>query len=74
MVKLHGPPTVILQLGVTNGQGCVWDPKNDWSHTDLTKTSTKTEYIPVYSKGELIFGKAPPCQGKPKTEVVRIIE
>ena len=74
MVKLHGPPTVILQLGVTNGQGCVWDPKNDWSHTDLTTTSTKTEYIPVYSQGNLIFGKAPPCQGQPKTEVVRVIQ
>ena len=74
MVQLHAPPTVILQLGVTNGQGCVWDPSNDWSHTNLNETSTKTEYIPVYSSGNLIFGKQPPCQGKPKIEVVRIIQ
>jgi endoglucanase len=74
MVQLHAPPTVILQLGVTNGQGCVWDPSNDWSHKNLNATSTKTPYIPVYSSGELIFGKQPPCQGKPAQEVVPLVE
>jgi hypothetical protein len=74
MVKLHAPPTLILQLGVTNGQGCVWDASNDWSHTNLNSTSSKTQYVPVYSSGELIFGKQPPCQGKGQQEVVQIIE
>ncbi len=74
MTQLQAPRTVILDVGVDYAQSCSWDISNDWSHKDLTKdSSVKTQYIPVYSEGKLIFGKQPPCAGEGQQEVVRIV-
>jgi hypothetical protein len=62
IVKLKGPPTVILQLGIPDdGSACAWNPANDWSYDAMTTTSTKSPHIPVYLDGTLVFGEAPPC-------------
>jgi hypothetical protein len=44
-----------------NAPAKAWDPKNDPSFTglDKIKTPTKTEFIPVYENGKLIFGREP---------------
>jgi hypothetical protein len=74
MTKLQALRTVILDVGVDYGASCNWDVSNDWSHTDLTKDdAVKTQYIPVYSSGQLIYGKQPPCAGQGQQEVVRVV-
>lgn len=37
-----------------------WDSSNDYSLKNLTKEYTVTKYVPVYIKGELVFGEEPP--------------
>jgi hypothetical protein len=63
IVKLKGPPTVILQLGIPDdGSACSWDASNDWSFLGLTATSAKSPHIPVYVNGRRVWGEEPACE------------
>jgi endoglucanase len=67
IVQLKAPRTFMLDIGTQNGQGCVWDPSNDWSYANLKATPAagmdppKTPHIAVYSGGILAWGEEPPC-------------
>ena len=67
---IGAPRELLIDYGVTNNPGCVWDPTNDWSVQFLPVASNteavKTPYITVYSNGELIWGEEPPCNGEQK--------
>ena len=70
IVALTAPRTTIIEVGVPNAAGCTFDPLNDWSFQQLsTDQAVKTQYITVYSQGELIFGEEPPCNGEPEVVV-----
>ena len=53
-----------IQFAIVAGQDsnykCHWDPTNDWSRKGITETYAKNPYIPVYNRGELVFGSEPP--------------
>lgn len=36
-----------------------WDPTNDFSRQGIEKEDAETAYIPVYNKGELVYGEEP---------------
>ena len=67
IVQLKAPRTFMLDIGTANGQGCVWDPANDWSYAGLQPTPSggadapKTPHLAVYSGGVLAWGQEPPC-------------
>ena len=67
---IGAPRELMIDYGVQNNPGCVWDPTNDWSNQFLPVASNtevvKTPYITVYSNGELIWGEEPPCNGEQK--------
>ncbi|HET9960228.1 MAG TPA: glycoside hydrolase family 9 protein [Polyangiaceae bacterium] len=72
---IGAPRDLLLDYGLAYGEKkCEWDPSNDWSMQDLkvgqTEEVAKTPYITVYSKGRLIWGKEPPCDGIPDVPVV----
>lgn len=49
-----------VQFRLTAPEGSQWNSNNDFSFNGLTTGSpVKTEYIPVYEKGKLIYGKEP---------------
>jgi len=49
-----------VQFRISAPDGSSWNSDNDFSYTGLTTgTPVKTEYIPVYEKGKLIYGKEP---------------
>ncbi len=76
-VKLHGPRTVILELGFPpNSSGCSsWDSSNDFSFAPLTDTAAKSPNIPAYTldegadKPRLVWGAEPECDEPPKVIV-----
>lgn len=49
-----------VKFRLTNPKSA-WNPENDWSYQDVKDQSTpvKSEKIPVYDNGRLIFGKEP---------------
>jgi len=63
---LKAPRTIQLDIGVNNGQGCVWDSSNDWSYSGLPAAPSdgsdppKSRHITVYSGDYLVFGDEPP--------------
>jgi hypothetical protein len=66
IVKLKGPPTVILQVGVPDdGTPCGWNAANDWSAEGLTAASTTSPHVPVYVNGARVFGQEPDCEDAP---------
>lgn len=36
-----------------------WNPTNDWSRKGITETYAKTQYVPVYLDGVLVWGQEP---------------
>ncbi|HET9956780.1 MAG TPA: glycoside hydrolase family 9 protein [Polyangiaceae bacterium] len=64
---IGAPRDVLLDYGVAYNPGCPWNPENDWSIQYLKKGGVddvvKTPYVTVYSNGQLIWGKEPPCMG-----------
>jgi len=66
IVQLKAPRTIQLDIGVNNGQGCVWDSSNDWSYSGLPAAPSdgsdppKSRHITVYSGDYLVFGDEPP--------------
>ncbi len=68
IAAIGAPRELLIDYGVENNPGCVWDPTNDWSVQFLPVASNtgvvKTPYITVYSNGELIWGEEPPCNGE----------
>ncbi|HET7546071.1 MAG TPA: hypothetical protein VFK05_39655, partial [Polyangiaceae bacterium] len=67
---IGGPRDLLFEYGLPWAASCPWDPANDWSIQSLelgeTEQVVKTKNITVYSKGELIWGNEPPCNGEPK--------
>jgi len=67
---IGGPRDLLFEYGLPWGATCPWDPSNDWSVQALelgqTEQVAKTKNITVYSKGTLIWGNEPPCNGEQK--------
>jgi hypothetical protein len=67
---IGGPRDLLLDYGLEYGASCPWDASNDWSMQSLelggTEEVVKTPNITVYSRGELIWGNEPPCNGVQK--------
>jgi hypothetical protein len=64
-VKLKGPRTVLLDVGVANGTGCIHNALNDWSFAELTSEVAKSPKVPAYSNGQIVWGEAPECDDPP---------
>ena len=61
-IKLHGQRDIHFALVATQDSQfkAHWDVSNDWSRQGLKpKENLKTEYIPVYSGDELVWGSEP---------------
>ncbi|MBN2529502.1 MAG: glycoside hydrolase family 9 protein [Deltaproteobacteria bacterium] len=58
-----GPRTTLIDVGQAYGEGCIWNPENDWSFEGLTPVDNiKTPHITVYGEeGKLLWGEEPPC-------------
>lgn len=72
---IGAPRDLLIDYGLSYGEvKCPWDPTNDWSlqglHVAKTEDVQKTDYITVYSKGRLIWGKEPPCDAVPDEPTV----
>jgi hypothetical protein len=68
-VKLKGPRTVLVDVGVTDNGSCTYDSSNDWSPLPLTDTVEKSPSLPVYSEGTLVWGAEPECDEPPRVVV-----
>ncbi|MFZ5988266.1 MAG: glycoside hydrolase family 48 protein [Bacillota bacterium] len=55
-----------IQLRISSPEGTSFDPQNDYSYKGLSANSlVKSQCIPVYDKGVLVWGKEPNGNGSP---------
>jgi len=54
-----------VQFRISAPEGTVFNPENDYSYQGLSAgTVVKSEYIPVYDAGVLVFGREPGSASK----------
>ncbi len=68
-VWLSGPRTLILELGMQDNPGCVFDGENDFSPEPLSSELALSPTVPAYSEGRLVWGAEPECNEPPKIAV-----
>lgn len=68
-VWLKGPRTFIIELGMQDNPGCVFDEDNDFSSSQLTGEVALSPTVPAYSEGRLVWGMEPECNEPPKIAV-----